>query len=112
MAEYGEWGRKGATLSNVTAQKEFGISLEFIEDGIRAGKLEYRYGAVWGNPYLRLLRRQLEEYIAEQRGADYLAGGKNKTELRNVKKEIAGLETRLAELHDRKCELEAALKKK
>ena len=56
MAEYGEWNRKGATLSGVTATKEFGVSRDFIVKGIRAGKLEYREGATWGNPYLRVLR--------------------------------------------------------
>ena len=52
MAEYGEWNRKGATLSDVTAKKEYGVDQEFIVKGIRAGKLEYREGAIWGNPYL------------------------------------------------------------
>ena len=65
MAQDGEWNRKGATLSDVTAQKEYGVSRDFIVEGIRAGKLEYRDGAIWGNPYLRILRSQLERYIAE-----------------------------------------------
>ena len=65
MAEHGEWNRKGATLSDVTATKEFGVSRDFIVKGIRAGKLEYREGAIWGNPYLRVLRSQLEQYIAD-----------------------------------------------
>ena len=64
MAEYGEWNRKGATLSDVTAKKEYGVDREFIVKGIRGGKLEYREGVIWGNPYLRLLRSQLEKYIA------------------------------------------------
>lgn len=34
-----------ATLSEVTAQKEYGVSRDFIVNGIRAGKLEYREGA-------------------------------------------------------------------
>ena len=54
MAEYGGWNRKGATLSYVTAQKEYGVSRDFIVKGIRARKLEYREGAIWGNPYLKL----------------------------------------------------------
>jgi hypothetical protein len=66
MAEYGEWNRKGATLSDVTALKEYGVPRDFIVEGIRAGKLEYREGAVWGNPYLRVLRSQLELYITER----------------------------------------------
>jgi hypothetical protein len=63
MAEYGEWNRKGATLSDVTAKKEYGVDREFIFKGIRAGRLEYREGVMWGNPYLRLLRSQLEKFI-------------------------------------------------
>ena len=48
MAEYGEWNRKGAVLSDVTAQKEYGVTRDFIMKGIQVGKLEYREGAVWG----------------------------------------------------------------
>lgn len=62
MAEYGEWVRKGAVLSEVTAQKEYGVNRDFIVEGIQAGKLEFREGVVWGNPYLRILRSQLERY--------------------------------------------------
>ena len=70
MAEYGDWNRKGAVLSDVTAQKEYGVTRDFIVKGIQAGKLEYREGAVWGNPYLRILRSQLEPYIIEQLGSN------------------------------------------
>jgi hypothetical protein len=109
MAEYGEWNRKGATLSDVTAGKEYGVSRDFIIKGIRAGKLEFREGAIWGNPYLRILRRQLEAYIAEESGKDRLATVKNETELRRVKKEINALNKRLRELQERKKELEGSL---
>ena len=111
MAEYGEWNRKGATLSDATAKKEYGVDRDFIVRGIRAGKLEYRDGAVWGNPYLRLLRSQLERYIAEELGADYLARGKNQTELRKIKQEIADLRNRLEVLETRRAVLEQAMKK-
>ena len=106
MAEYGEWNRKGATLSDVTAQKEYGVSRDFIVKGIRAGKLEYRDGAIWGNPYLRVLRSQLEQYIAEELGADSLSSSKNRTELRKIKKEMADLKKRLDELQARRTEIE------
>jgi hypothetical protein len=111
MAEYGEWNRKGATLSDVTAKKEYGVSRDFIVKGIRVGKLEYRQGAIWGNPYLRILRSQLEQYIAEELGADRLSSSQNQTELRKIKKEIANLEKRLLELQARRTELEKALRK-
>jgi hypothetical protein len=72
MAEYREWNRKGAVLSDVTAQKEYGVTRYFIVKGIQVGKLEYREGAVWGNPYIRVLRSQLELYIRR-----LLISGKN-----------------------------------
>src|SRR5881296_1961773 len=73
MAEYGAWNRKGATLSDVTAQAEYGVSRDCIVTGIQTGQLEYRAGSIWGNPYLRVLRSQLEPYIAEDLGEDYFA---------------------------------------
>ena len=111
MAEYGEWNRKGATLSDKTANKEYGIDRDFIVKGIRAGKLEYREGAIWGNPYLRLLRSQLERYIAEELGKDRLSSAKKQTELRIIKKEIANLKKRLTELQARRMELEKQMMK-
>ena len=110
MAEYGEWNRKGAVLSDVTAQKEYGVTRDFIIEGIKAGKLEYREGAVWGNPYLRVLRSQLEPYIAEKLGSEQLMSKKVQTELRAIKKEIADMRTKLAALEARKAELERAIK--
>jgi hypothetical protein len=106
MAEYGEWNRKGATLSDVTAKKEYGVDQDFIIKGINAGKLEYRHGSIWGNPYIKVLRSQLEEYIAGELGPEYLAKAKNKTELRIIKKEISNIKKRLNELEVRKAELE------
>ncbi len=111
MAEYGEWNRKGATLSDATAKKEYGVDRDFIVKGIRAGKLEYREGAIWGNPYLRLLRSQLERYIAEELGADRLSSSNNQTELRKIKKEMADLKKRLDELQARRTELEKQTRK-
>ena len=71
----------------------------------------YREGAIWGNPCLRVLRSQLEQYIAEELGANRLSSGKNQTELRKIKKEMADLRKRLAELQVRRTELEKAIGK-
>ncbi len=102
MAEYGEWNRKGATLSDKTAKKEYGVSLDFIVKGIRAGRLEYRDGSVWGNPYIRVLRSQLEQYVAEELGTDRLNNSKTQTELCKIKKEMTDLKKRLKELQARR----------
>lgn len=111
MAEYGEWNKKGATLSEVTAHTEYGVSQEFIVKGIQAGKLEYREASMWGNPFLRILRSQLEIYIAEELGNNYLLRVKNQTELRALKKEISDLKKKLDALRERKNQLEESLSK-
>jgi hypothetical protein len=111
MAEYGEWNRKGATLSDKTAKAEYGVNRDLIINGIQTGKLEYRQGSVWGNPYLKVLRSQLEKYIADELGSEYLAKVKNKSELRKIEKEISDIKKRLDELLIRKIELEKSLNK-
>ena len=109
MAEYGEWNRKGATLSDVTAKAEYGVNREFIIKGIQTGKLEYRDGAIWGNPYLRILRSQLEEYIADDLGKEYLIKVNNELELRKIKKEISDIKKKLNLLQIRKLEIEKSM---
>ncbi len=106
MAEYGEWNRKGATLSDVTARKEYGVDSDFIVKGINAGKLEYREGAIHGNPYIRVLRGQLEAYVVEEFGDDYLRSWQAKTELRGIAREAAQLRKRLDELEARRAQIE------
>jgi len=111
MAEYGECNRKGASLSDKTARKEYKVDQEFIIKGVEAGKLEFRYSSVWGSPFIRILRRQLEEYITTELGSEYLIRAKGKTELKKIKKEIAELEEKLSALQTRKAELERVLDK-
>lgn len=111
MAEHGEWNRKGATISDVTATKEYGVGRDFIVKGIRAGRLEYREGAIWGNPYIRLLRRELEHYIIEELGAEHLRLNKTQAKLREIKKEMTALRKRLDELQGQRTEIEKTLMK-
>ncbi len=111
MAEYGEWTQKGATLSDATAKAEYGVDYAFIVKGIKAGKLECREGAVYGNPFLRVLRNQLEKYIAKELGAKYLAKIKGEAELRKIIKEMSDIKKKLNALQLRKIELEKAINK-
>lgn len=98
MVEYGEWTQKGAMLSDVTAKAEYGVDYAFIVKGIKAGKLEYREGAVWGNPFLRVLRSQLEKYITQELGKKYLVKVTGAAELRKIKKEMSELTKKLKAL--------------
>ena len=69
-----EWVRKGATLSDKSARAEFGLTQDEIIAAILAGKLQYRPGDIYGNPWLRLLRREVEALVSGQRGEGYLRG--------------------------------------
>lgn len=51
--------------------------------GIKAGKLEYQQGSIWGNPILRILRSQL---------------GKLGKDIAALKRKLAALEVRKAEI--------------
>jgi hypothetical protein len=100
-----EWQDKGATLSDKSAQKEFGLSSEEIYAGIRAGKLRCREASMHGNPWLRLLRREVEALVKERHGGGYLKMQRAKTEVARIERELRRLKKRAADLEVRKAEL-------
>ncbi len=104
-----EWVRKRATLSDKTARKEFGLTQDQIVEAIRAGKLQHRYGWIHGNPFLRLLRREVETLVQEKHGNHYLKARQAKTELAHVNRELKRLKTQVAALEERKSKLLADL---
>src|SRR3990170_396339 len=99
------WTRKGATLSDKSAQKEFGLTFEEIVEGIRAGKLQYRENSIYGSPFLRLIRQEVEALVNEKYGNDYLKKKKLKKELAEVNKTLRELKSKTLSLERRKAEL-------
>ena len=102
-----EWQRKGATLSDKTARKEYGLTQDEIVRAIRARKLQYREGSMFGNPCLRLLRREVEALVKKRHGADYLKDQQAKTELARINRELKRLKIQIAALEERKAKLMA-----
>ena len=100
-----EWQRKGATLSDKTARKEFGLTQEEIVRAIRAGKLQYRRNSIHGNPFLRLLRREVEALVKKEHGDDFLKDQLAKTELARINRELRRLKAQVAALEERKTRL-------
>lgn len=100
-----EWQRKGATLSDKTARKEFGLSQDEIVQAIRAGKLQCREGSMHGNPWLRFLRREIEALVKNKHGSGYLKEQQAKTELARINRELRRLKTRVASLEAQKRKL-------
>jgi uncharacterized protein (DUF3084 family) len=103
-----EWQQKGATLSDKTARQELGLTQDEIIRAIRAGKLQFREGSVYGNPFLRLLRREVEALVEERRGKASLEKQKAKTELARIEREVRRLKRQLAALEKRRAQLLAA----
>ena len=87
------WVNKGATLSDKTAQKEFGLTHQEIVEAIREGKLQYRENNIYGNPYLRLIRSEVEALVNEKYGNDYLKQKKIKKELDEINRTLKALKT-------------------
>ena len=106
---YGEWGRKDATLSDKSARETYGLTDDEIIGAIRAGKLQYREGSMHGNPWLRLLRREVEALVIAIHGKGYLKERRLKKELAGIKTELRKLKTQTAELELRKAKLIADL---
>src|SRR5258708_34290897 len=79
-----EWARKGATLSDKTAREEFGLTQDEIIAAIRAGKLQYRRAEMHGNPWLRLLRREVEDLASTRHGERYPRERQARAELKQV----------------------------
>jgi hypothetical protein len=107
----GEWTRKGATLSDKTAREEFGLTMEEIVQAIRDDKLQYREHNIYGNPWLRLLRREVEALVKSRSGSAFLVERQAKAELKQVDKQIRLLKTQLKELEGRRVKLVEGLSK-
>jgi len=103
------WFKKDATLSDKSARKEFGLTQEEIIEAIKDGKLQYHTNNVFGNPYLKLIRSEVEAFVDEKYGSNYLNEKKIKKELTQVNKELKMLKAQVISLEQRKAELLASL---
>ena len=100
-----EWTKKGGTLSDKTAFKEFGLTQNDIINAVNEGKLQYREGSLYGNPYFRLLRSEVEKLVEEKLGKDLLSRKKAMNELKKINKELKELKSKITKLEIRKNEL-------
>jgi hypothetical protein len=100
-----EWQKKGGTLTDGTAQKEYGLTREEILEAIRAGKLRYRRASIFGNPCLRLLRREVRALVDERRGRVYVVDREAKAEVARINRELKRLRSQIAAIEERKSEI-------
>src|SRR5436189_5980656 len=107
-----EWGRKGATLSDKTARQEYGLTQDEIFAAIDAGKLQYRPAAMHGNPWLRLLRREVEDLARTLHSDRDVREKQAQAELARVNRELKQLRSQLAALEERRAALLSELGEK
>ncbi len=105
-----EWQRKSGAISDKTAREEFGLTEEEIALAVRAGKLQRREGALHGKSWVRLLRREVEELVAEKRGNGYPVECRAKAELKRINQELKRMKTQTAKLEERKAKLMASIR--
>ncbi|MFO0795242.1 MAG: hypothetical protein U0586_14420 [Candidatus Brocadiaceae bacterium] len=105
-----EWTKKGGTLSDKTAFEEFGLTQEDIIKAINDGKLQFREGSIYGNPYFRLLRSEVEKLAEGKFGKDFFRKKKAMNELKKINKELKELKSKITGLEMRKNELAQIIK--
>ncbi len=99
------WIKKGGTLSDKSARKEFGLTQEEIIEAIKGGKLQFRKNYMHGNPYLRLIRSEVEALVVEKYGNNYFEKKKLKKELAQINQELRRMKGKVAFLEKRKIAL-------
>ena len=99
------WSRGGATMSDKSARKEFGLTQKEIIAAIRAGTLQFRESNMHGNPWYRLLRHEVESLVRDKSGLDHLTKKKLQKELADLNTEARKLTTRLKVIERLRAEL-------
>lgn len=105
-----KWARKGATLSDKTARSEYGLTQDEIFAAIEAGKLQYRPAAMHGNPWLRLLRSEVEDLARSLHGERHLREQQVRTELARIDRELKHLRAQLTALEESRSVLLSELR--
>jgi len=103
------WTIKGATLSDKNARKEYGISQEEIVAGMSEGKLQYRINYIHGNPYYKLIKKEIESYILEKHGPSFLEKNRLTFSLNQVSSELRKLKRQMNRLNKEKDDLKQKL---
>ncbi|MGA1871861.1 MAG: hypothetical protein ACMUJM_25345, partial [bacterium] len=89
------WTQQGETLSHNNACKEFGLEEYEIIEAMKAGKLQYKKNYAHGNPYFKLLRKEVRALTIELRGEKYFEKQEIEYKIRKITKEINSCKRKL-----------------
>ncbi len=105
MFEQSPWLMKNGTLSHKNACKEFGFTEKEIFDAMKTGKIQYRQNYAHGNPYFRVLRKEVETLAKELNGNKAVVEQELKFRLQKINREINSHKRELASLEKQKAEV-------
>jgi len=84
----------------MNARKEFGLTQDEIVAAIDAGQLQYRVGVIHGNPWLRLLRREIEDLMDSTYNDHHHRQRRARAELARVDRDLKQLRAQVATLEE------------
>ena len=100
---------RGQPLSDKTARREFGLTQDEIVAAIDAGRLQCRVGVIHGNPWLRLLRREVEELMDTTLNDRDHRQRRARAELARVDRDLKKRRAEVAALEEHRAKLLADL---
>ena len=82
------WTQSGETLSHNNACKEYGLEKDEIFNAIKLDKLQYKENYAHGNPYYKLLRKEVIALVIELRGDNFFKKQEIEFKIKKATKEI------------------------
>jgi len=105
------WTKKGCTLSDKSAREEFGLTHDEIIKAVGCGELHYRVNSVYGNPFLRLIRSEVEALVEKKYGGTHLEKRRIQAELVQIDRDLRALRKKAIPMEKRRAELLASLER-
>ncbi len=99
------WTQQGETLSHKNACKEFDLKEIEVIEAIREGKLQFKENYAHGNPYFKLLRKEVIALAKEIHGENGLELKKIEFEINKVKRELNSHRRKISALEKKKAKL-------
>jgi len=99
------WTQQGETLSHKNACKEFGLKESEILEAIRENKLQFKENYAHGNPYFKLLKKEVIVLAKEIHGENRLELKKIEFEIKKVKTELNSHKRKISALEKKKAKL-------
>ena len=83
------WAQKGATLSQNSAIKEFGLTYEELTKAANSKQIRWQVRSAHGNPYYLLVRSEVKDLAEKLHGKSHVNSKLQSNALKKAKAELA-----------------------